>query len=205
MAKRAQDGEQAKEAEVSVTPTASPFRAEAQAERTAQTPIPERPVTDKDEFDTSDFYMKLKDQVASGIVDNTMTEISHFTDTIDDGTQLINLVNEAMMKLMHTYRPTDDEPDHDIIGVMRAAHQLGDPHVSEIYSPTRVTSSASKYGMRPGFALDLTVLDTDGEPWNFDDPEKRRRAMDLLTQTKPKLHREPDVSRFLCLAGIQSG
>ena len=203
VAKRAQSGEQVKEAEVSVTPTASPFLAEAQAERTAQTPIPERPVTDKDEFDTSDFYMEVNDQVASDIVDNTMSEISQLTDTIDDGTQLINLVNEAMKKMMQTYRPTDDEPDHDIIGVMRAAHQLGDPHVSEIYSPTRVTSLASKYGMRPGFALDLTVLDTDGEPWNFDDPEKRRRAMDLLTQTKPKLLiGSPMCRAFSALQGL---
>ena len=34
----------------------------------------------------------------------------------------------------------------------------------------------------------MTVLDPmDNKPWNFDDPEKRRRAKDLLRTVKPKL------------------
>ena len=42
--------------------------------------------------------------------------------------------------------------------------------VSEIYSPPRVTDLLRKMESRhlmAGFALDLTVLDEDGQPWEF--------------------------------------
>ena len=46
-------------------------------------------------------------------------------------------------------------------------------HVTEIYSPPRVTAIAERLRLIPGLALDLTTIDPDdGEPWNFDIPEK---------------------------------
>ena len=52
--------------------------------------------------------------------------------------------------------------------------------LSEIYSPPRVTQMLSRMpgaDLLPGFALDLTCIDPhDGEPWDFDRPEKRERA-----------------------------
>ena len=54
-------------------------------------------------------------------------------------------------------------------------------HVSELYSPPRVTAMAEKMGMIPGFALDLTVRDPeDGMPWDFDDPKKREKAEKMV-------------------------
>ena len=48
--------------------------------------------------------------------------------------------------------------------------------VTELYSPPRVTKQAHKFGLLPGFALDLTTIDpTDGKPWDFCDPVKRER------------------------------
>ena len=62
--------------------------------------------------------------------------------------------------------------------------------VSEIYSPPRVTRAARMLphlGITPGFALDLTVDDDDGKPWDFDQPEKRNKAVRKLLLEKPDL------------------
>jgi hypothetical protein len=37
----------------------------------------------------------------------------------------------------------------------------------------------------PGFSLDLTTIDSDGPPWDFDVPEMRRRALNKLYEEKP--------------------
>ena len=45
-------------------------------------------------------------------------------------------------------------------------------HVSEFYFPKRVTGTAAKIGLNPGFASDLNENDPlDGKPWNFNDGE----------------------------------
>ena len=63
--------------------------------------------------------------------------------------------------------------------------------MSEIYSPPRVTAVASKLlpelRIHPGFALDLTVADSDGKLWDFDQPEMRARAMQKMKDEKPLL------------------
>ena len=51
-------------------------------------------------------------------------------------------------------------------------------HVSEIYSPPRVTGLAEKMGLIRGVALDLSVPDPDdGKPWDFNDASKRKKAV----------------------------
>ena len=54
-------------------------------------------------------------------------------------------------------------------------------HVSEVYSPPRVTGLAGKMGLDSGMALDLSVLDPDdGKPWDFNDLSKRTKALHML-------------------------
>ena len=61
-------------------------------------------------------------------------------------------------------------------------------HVTEIYSPPRVTAMAEKFRMIPGLALDLTTLDPeDGKPWDFNDPAKQVKAERLLRTQKSLL------------------
>ena len=56
-----------------------------------------------------------------------------------------------------------------------------DFHVSEIYSPPRITSMARKMGLIPGMALDLSTTDPDDDkPWDFNNPAKRRKAKRLV-------------------------
>ena len=50
--------------------------------------------------------------------------------------------------------------------------------VSEIYSPPRVTKAArvlTKLGITPGFALDLTVNDENGRPWDLQSKSSKTR------------------------------
>ena len=60
--------------------------------------------------------------------------------------------------------------------------------VSEIYSPPRVTDLLKRMKSRhlmAGFALDLTVLDEDGQPWDFNREDKRAKARELVRGQKP--------------------
>ena len=71
----------------------------------------------------------------------------------------------------------------------RERKKAGRRLVSEIHSPPRVTkvlSSMSNRTLEPGLALDLTCQDPlDGEAWDFDKPEKRARARQLLRDQRP--------------------
>ena len=50
-------------------------------------------------------------------------------------------------------------------------------HVSEFYSPKRVTDMADRMKLIPGLALDLTTCDPDdGMPWDFEIKEKRDKV-----------------------------
>ena len=46
-------------------------------------------------------------------------------------------------------------------------------YVAETYSPPRVATHAAAWGMRPGWSLDVTDHDMDGEPWGFSEAEMR--------------------------------
>ena len=62
--------------------------------------------------------------------------------------------------------------------------------MSEIYSPPRVTAASKllpELRVIPGFALALTVADTDGKLWDFDEKVMRDRARAKLKEEKPML------------------
>jgi len=61
-------------------------------------------------------------------------------------------------------------------------------HVMEIYSPERVTSIAQRLGLRGGIAMDLTTIDPeDGELWDFNKPDKRRKAKEIVESKRALL------------------
>lgn len=59
--------------------------------------------------------------------------------------------------------------------------------VCEVYSPPRIAPVAEKRGLGPGWSLDLTTCDSEGRPWNFDDPGCRERARQLVRSSRPLL------------------
>ena len=61
-------------------------------------------------------------------------------------------------------------------------------HVTEVYSPPRVTCMAERLGLVPGMAFDLTQVDPDdGKPWDFNDVRKRNKAYRYVARNKPLL------------------
>jgi hypothetical protein len=61
-----------------------------------------------------------------------------------------------------------------------AQEGVGSP-VMEIFSPSRVNGMAARLGIVPGMSLDLTTNDPDdGRPWDFSDPNKRKKALDKV-------------------------
>ena len=59
--------------------------------------------------------------------------------------------------------------------------------ISEIYSTSRVTTSAWRMNMTTGLALDLTVPREDGKMWDFRLAEMRSEARRLVTTLRPRL------------------
>ena len=53
-----------------------------------------------------------------------------------------------------------DDNDDRMLDLMIGIVQT---HVSEVYSPLRVTALASKYNLEPGFAMDIATFDPMGK------------------------------------------
>ena len=81
---------------------------------------------------------------------------------------------------------------------LKVSRKKASNDVSEIYSPPRITDVAESTGLRPGWALDLTVKSEDGTPWDLPIKENRIRAEKLLDDTAPELPMAPPcVQHFL--------
>ena len=86
------------------------------------------------------------------------------------------MLHSAMGLAIRSCQNTGFTKRDDSLAAMRDAIAMGNPHISEVYSPPRVTSLAHQPGLRAGFALDLSVLDEDdGLPGEFDDIDKKRK------------------------------
>ena len=74
-----------------------------------------------------------------------------------------------------------DDINHALLNLGRAR-----AHVSEVFSPPRVTKYAGRLGLSAGFSLDLIVVDPDdGKTWDFNDPAKRSKALSKVIFEKP--------------------
>ena len=61
-------------------------------------------------------------------------------------------------------------------------------HVSEVYSPERVTKLARKHRLTSGFSIDLREVDPDtNKPWDLTDPEIRAKVRYRVQNEKPLL------------------
>ena len=121
------------------------------------------------------------------ITENLLKDIETIDENDDNPSDLLTMViNKHAMYLFQSMPPARVNDDDLLLSLMRDANKIGAPHVSEVYSPPRVTSLAKRFGVRPGCALDLTVIDDhDGLPWDFNVAHKRERAMQLVQKTNP--------------------
>ena len=65
-------------------------------------------------------------------------------------------------------------------------NRKADNDVSEVYSPPRVIEVVEATGLRPGWALDLTVNKEDGTPWDLSTKENRDAARKLQEEQAPE-------------------
>ena len=56
---------------------------------------------------------------------------------------------------------------------------------AEVYSAPRITAAASRMGLKPAWAMDLTTVDDEGKPWDFSRADQRRKALRKLKEDKP--------------------
>ena len=82
-------------------------------------------------------------------------------------------------------RLEDIDPDEDRMAdlVIVALNN----HVAEIYSPPRINAFTKKYGLAPGFALDILVNDEYGNPWDSNDEKQRAKCRQMIIEEKPSL------------------
>ena len=59
--------------------------------------------------------------------------------------------------------------------------------IAEVYSPPRISAMAKKFGLEPGFALDILINDENGKPWNFDDEAQRQKCKQKVRDEKPSM------------------
>ena len=58
--------------------------------------------------------------------------------------------------------------------------------VAEIYNPERFVSRANAFGLRPGFAIDLSLTKNDkGEYWDLSTEQDQKALRRLLRDEKP--------------------
>ena len=61
-------------------------------------------------------------------------------------------------------------------------------HVTEIYSPPRVTTWAANLRLIPGLVMDLTCVDPyGGLPWDFGNPDNAAQARRVVEYHQPRL------------------
>ena len=153
--------------------------------------------------DTNEFFMDVNQDLVDEISSQMMEEIDSI---VEDDQVLLNVgsaINSAMMKVLKTHRPIEIPAVNHSLNALRAGALMGSPHVAEVYSPPRVCAVAERFGLRPGFSLDLSVLDSDGRPWDFNCEDKRKRALKLLREQEPDLLiGSPMCRAFSALQGL---
>ena len=57
----------------------------------------------------------------------------------------------------------------DVVQIATYLSSLGHTcnHMSEVYSPPRFSAEAQRFGLKPGFSIDLETQKANGEPWDL--------------------------------------
>ena len=59
------------------------------------------------------------------------------------------------------------------------------PDVAEVFSPPRFTAEASRFGLRPGFAVDCECVRRDGQRWDLSKPSDRAKLKQMQERVQP--------------------
>ena len=94
--------------------------------------------------------------------------------------RMIKHLDEKHSRKLRRFR--DEDRNH------HSQVRTGGKGVAEAYSPPRMVQVAGEFGLKPQRSLDMTVLDRDdGQSWNFNEEDKRRKAVQLLNKDDPDI------------------
>ena len=65
--------------------------------------------------------------------------------------------------------------------------ELSAVHIMEVYSPARFSKEASRFGLKPGFAIGLEEAKPDGSFWDLSRPEDVGAVNQLIDRDEPVL------------------
>jgi len=117
----------------------------------------------------------------------------------------LELIPAARRSVMKAYRePEVDERDAEELA--RVLVELGAVDLAEIYSPARSGRKCAAYGLRPGFAIDLTTTKPDGMHWDLDRPEDKELLKELQRTEEPYIViGSPPCTEFSSLMRLNYG
>ena len=102
-----------------------------------------------------------------------------------DGERATSILELASLVQTHL---CENMPIDQCYEVSEVLHKLGisKNDVSEIYSPSRFVKEANRFGLRPGFAIDLEISkNSKGEHWDLSKKEDKREMFRMLHKEKP--------------------
>ena len=91
-----------------------------------------------------------------------MLQENNFHDIVNDDEEMYGEIGDVSIE--------DQDMVNQIIGIVQN-------HVSEVWSPPRVTKLAHEYDLKPGFSFDIQTNDENGSPWDFDVPLRGGNAL----------------------------
>eukprot|EP00974_Lingulodinium_polyedra_P129174 11209057-Lingulodinium_polyedra.AAC.1 len=80
-----------------------------------------------------------------------------------------------------------DIANFEIESIARDLVEMAAVDVAEIYTPPRFTPKCSRYGLRPGFVVDLTTRREDGEYWDLSREEDQEELERVQAVQEPYL------------------
>ena len=117
-----------------------------------------------------------------------MLNENNFHDVVNNDEEMYAAITDVM------------NDDHDMVNQIIGIVQN---HISEVWSPPRVTKLAGEFKLSAGFALDIQTNDETGQPWDFDVPAQRTKCIDKVINEKPQfLVGSPMCTAFSALQAL---
>ena len=109
----------------------------------------------------------------------------------------------------NVFRKSENVPTKEIMEISQLLCSVGihKSDVAEIYNPKRFVSRANAFGLRPGFAVDLTIQKNEkGEFWDLSREKDRRDLKSIQRNEKPLfLIGSPPCGPFSPLQNLSKG
>ena len=120
-----------------------------------------------------------------------LSSLTFGSEIVTMGVSKAQLVDLASLHVAHCFRQQRVEASEEEIRQIAAMQvELGGCDLVEIFSPARFTKRASRFGLKPGFAVDLLEAKPygphKGEAWDLLKPSDVQELEEMVDFEKPK-------------------